>query len=94
MNIILIKSLKARYFEGAEFLFLLGLIFFILGCIFYYPYLKGKAVPKSGTKRENFFMYIEDAAKILNYHRSIGMILIGLLFIIASIVLFFIGLYS
>ena len=94
MNIILMKSLKARYFEGAEFIFLLGLIFFILGCIFYYPYLKGKEVPKSGIKRANFFIYLVDAAKILNYHRSIGMILIGLLFIITSIVLFFIGLFS
>ena len=61
-------------FITGAFAFILGLTLLILGILFYYPYLKNKFKHEYGTKRNNILEYINDAFKILGYHRSIGLI--------------------
>lgn len=88
----MLLSTGTRPFEVAWFSLILGIIFFIIGIIFYYPYYKGKPKPQSGIKRANIFEYMNDSLKILSYHRSMGLVVMGLFFIIVSIIFFTIGL--
>jgi hypothetical protein len=93
MLLTIIQDPIEAAFVGATFSLTLGLFLLVLGFIFYYPYLKNKFKHEYGTKRNNIFEYMNDAYKILSYHRSLGLIFMGLIFIIASIVFFTIGLF-
>ena len=91
MLLTIIQDPREAAFVGAFFALTLGLVLLVLGFIFYYPYLKNKFNHEYGTKRNNIFEYMNDAYKILSYHRSLGLIFMGLVFVIASIVFFIIG---
>lgn len=92
MLLTIIQDPREAAFVGATFALTLGLALLILGSIFYYPYLKNKFKHEYGTKRNNVFEYMNDAFKILSYHRSLGLIFMGLFLIILSIVFFIMGL--
>jgi Ca2+/Na+ antiporter len=92
MMLMIIQEPRARAFVTATFALILGLALLILGFICYYPYLKNKFKHEYGTKRNNVFEYMNDAFKILSYHRSLGLIFMGLFLIMVSIVFFIIGL--
>jgi hypothetical protein len=92
MLLTIIQDPREAAFVGATFTLTFGLVLLVLGFIFYYPYFKNKFKHEYGTKRSNIFEYMNDAYKILSYHRSLGLIFMGLLFIIASIVFFIMGL--
>jgi hypothetical protein len=88
-----IQDPREAAFVGATFSLTLGLVLLVLGLIFYYPYQKNKFKHEYGAKNNNIFEYMNDAYKILSYHRSLGLIFMGLVFIIASIVFFTMGLF-
>lgn len=92
MLLMIIQDPRERAFVTASFALILGLALLILGFIFYYPYLKKKFKHEYGTKRNNIFEYMNDALKILSYHRSLGLIFMGLFLIILSIIFFILGL--
>jgi hypothetical protein len=94
MLLTIIQDPRERAFITGSFALTLGLGLLILGLIFYYPYIKNKFKHEYGTKRSNVFGYMNDAFKILSYHRSLGLIFMGLFLIILSIVFFLIGLFK
>jgi len=73
-----------------EFLyfFILGLLVFIIGFIFYYPYhIKKFKKPELGVKRVNRLDYLGDGIKHLLYHRSIAIMLMGISIMIFTIIM-------
>ena len=94
MLLTIIQDPREAAFIGAGFSLIMGLSLLILGLIFYYPYIKNKFKHEYGTKRSNVFGYMNDAFKILSYQRSLGLIFMGILFLIVSIIFFIVGLFK
>ena len=94
MLLIIIQDPRERAFVISEFALVLGLVLLLLGFLFYYPFMKKKFEYKYGTKRNNIFGYINDAFKILTYHRSLGLIFMGIFLILLSIFFFILGLFK
>lgn len=93
MILLIVHDPHQRAFIAAIFSLCAGLISLLLGWIFYFPFIKNKFKHVYGTKRNNFFEYINDTFKILSYHRSLGLILIGVFFIVLSLVFFLLWIF-
>lgn len=91
---MIIQDPKNRALATAAVAFIFALLCLIIGFVLYYPYLKGKKKPQYGVKRTNFIDYLNDAYKILSFHRSIGLLIMGCIFLITSIIFFIIGIFG
>jgi Ca2+/Na+ antiporter len=77
------------------YFFIFGLIVFIIGFLFYYPYhIKKIKKPELGIKKENKLDYLGDGFKLLFYHRSIAIMLMGIIIMIFTIIMFLVNLFK
>lgn len=73
------------------YFFIFGLVMFSIGFLFYYPYyIKKIKKPELGIKRENKLEYLGDGIRLLFYHRSIAIMLIGVVIMLFTIIMFII----
>lgn len=70
------------------YFFIFGLVMFGLGFLFYFPYhIKKIKKPELGIKKENKLDYLGDGIKLLFYHRSIAIMLIGVIIMAFTIIM-------
>lgn len=71
------------------YFFIFGLVIFSIGFLLYYPYhIKKIKKPELGIKKENKLDYLGEGIKLLFYHRSISITLIGVIIMIFTIIIF------